>query len=286
MIDTQPVAAPPGGDPPAMALAAHQSRPVARGALLVVGALTAVLLAMAAGLQAVAATSGRVYRDERVTLPAAVTTLEVDTSSGDVVLTGTSARQGVVDAQLSGTVRTPSLHVQIAGDTARLSADCGAFVLLTCDATMRVTVPAGVSVRARSSSGDITATGLTSSFDLGTSSGDITASGGAGSARLSTSSGDVHATALGAATVDARTSSGSVTVGLTVVPEKVSAHSSSGDVRITVPDGPTAYRVSASTSSGDSSVRVRTDPTSPRRISASTSSGNVIVAYQPATGSS
>jgi hypothetical protein len=244
--------------------------------------MLAIGLAALAGSQTLNLTTGWEQRDQHVVLPAAVTRLEVYTSNGDVVLTGAGSGPSVVDAHLSSIVHPPRLRVDIAGGTAKLHADCGWNFLLSCGATLRIRVPVGVGVVARSSSGDIRATGMSGSFDLGTSSGDITSSGGTGTARMSTSSGDVRATGLGATSVNAHSSSGDVSLRLTVVPDDVTASTSSGDVRVEVPDGPASYLVSAHSSSGDRTIDVRTDPTATRRITARTSSGDVRVGYAPA----
>lgn len=265
-----------GGEPPA---AGHRG---ARGALLVLGAVLAVGLAVLAGLQALDQTTGRDKHDEHAVLPATVTRLELSASDGNLVLTGAGGGPAVVDAHLSSTVHAPHLRVDVSGATAKVSTDCGWNFLLSCDATLRVTVPPGVAVVAHSSSGDIHATGLRGPFDLDTSSGDVVSSGGTGTARLSTSSGDVRATGLGATSVNAHSSSGDVSLQFTTVPADVTASTSSGDVRVTVPDGPTSYLVSVHTSSGDSTVGVRTDPTAARRITARTSSGDVSVRYPKA----
>jgi hypothetical protein len=269
-------------DRPATAVAPGGGRPGARRVVLAVGAVLAVGLAALAGTQALNGTTGREMRDQRVVLPSSVTRLEVTISSGDLVLTAAGGGPAVADAHLSGVVRPPRLRVDLAGGTARLRADCGWNFLLSCGATLRLRVPAGVAVQARTSSGDIHATGLSGSFDLHTSSGDVTATGGSGQARLSTSSGDIHAAGLTATSVTTHSSSGDVTVRLAAEPDDVTASSSSGDVRITVPDETGPYLVSVHTSSGDRRIEVSTDPRATRKITARTGSGDVSVAYSPA----
>gem|GEM_PF-1397579 len=263
-----------GGQPPA-----GDPRGGARVAVLVIGALLAVTLAVAAGIQSVNLTTGQERRDEHVALPASVDRLEVRTSSGDLTFTGTAGDEAVVDARLSGTVHPPRLKVEIDGHTARVHADCEWQIMLSCEATLRLAVPAGVTVVGRSSSGDVQASGLTGPVDLRTSSGNVSADDCSGEARLSTSSGNVRATRLGSVTVSAHTSSGNVTLDMAVAPQKVDASSSSGNVRVTVPLGSATYDATAHTSSGSDSVRVATDPRSPRRIDARSSSGDVSIRY-------
>lgn len=270
----------PGGDQPptARSAAGHSG---ARLALLVLGTVLALGFGAFAGSQAMNWTTGRDKVDQHAVLPASVTRLEVNTSDGNVILTGVGSGPAVVDAHLTSTIRAPRLNVDVSGATAKVSAHCGWNFTLSCGATLRITVPAGVTVVARLSSGDVRATDLRGPVDLATSSGNIITSGGTGTARLSTSSGDVRATGLAATSVYAHSSSGDVSLRLTTIPDDVTATTSSGDVRVAVPDGPSPYLVSVHTSSGDRTVGVRTDPTARRRITARTSSGNASVVYAP-----
>ncbi|WP_232303548.1 DUF4097 family beta strand repeat-containing protein [Pseudofrankia sp. DC12] len=268
-----------GGGPAAVRSAAGYRG--ARGVLLVLGTVLALGLTALAGSQALNWTTGRDKHDQHAVLPASITRLEVSTSSGNVILTGTDGGPAVVDAHLTSTIHAPSLRLDVSGGTAKVSARCGRTFTLSCGATLRITVPAGLTVVAHSSSGDIRATGLRGSLDLGTSSGNVIISGGSGTARLSTSSGDVRAAGLAATSVYAHSSSGNVSLRLTVVPDDVTATSSSGDVRVAVPDTQLPYLVTAHSSSGDRTIGVRTDPTAPRQITVRTSSGNVSVVYGP-----
>ena len=58
-------------------------------------------------------------------------------------------------------------------------------------------------------------------------------------------------------------------------PRSVRATSRDGSVQLTLPDDRTAYHVTVSTKDGSSDVTVPTDSTAPRRITASTSDGDV-----------
>jgi hypothetical protein len=267
------------GNEPSAVLAGGGGPPATRFALLALGAILAVGLAAFAGSQTLSWTTGQERHDQRVVLPASVNRLEVHVSSGNLSLTGAGSGPAVVDAHLSGTVHPPKLTVQIVGGTAKVTAHCGWHYLLRCGADLRLTVPPNVTSVARTSSGDIRAADLRGPMDLASSSGDIVTSGGTGPARLSTGSGDVRASGLRATSVSAHSSSGDVSLRLAVVPDTVSATTSSGDARITVPNDPTAYLVAAHASSGDERVRVHTDPTSQHRITVRSGSGDVSVGY-------
>jgi len=76
--------------------------------------------------------------------------------------------------------------------------------------------------------------------------------------------------------IEARTSSGDVRVeAVRTPPDSLTATSSSSDIRVVVPDE--VYRVDAHTSSGNVDLSLRQDPDSPHRIEARTSSGDVVV---------
>jgi hypothetical protein len=145
--------------------------------------------------------------------------LEVKTSSGDVRIEG--------GATLAGPIRvnTSSGDVTVTGGVGELIAD--------------------------TSSGDVRVSGTElASLEADTSSGDVTLSGGAGRAVVDTSSGDVHLEKMtGAVSVD--TSSGDVWTIWTSLPaaSKVHVRTSSGDVRLRLPEG-TALSGEITTSSG------------------------------------
>jgi DUF4097 and DUF4098 domain-containing protein YvlB len=133
--------------------------------------------------------------------------LEVRTSSGDVRIEGS--------AMLAGPVRvhTSSGDVTVTGGVHELIAD--------------------------TSSGDVRVSGpALAAFEADTSSGDVTLTGGAAKAVVDTSSGDLRMEKLGG-DVAAETSSGDVGASWEQLPagSKVRVRTSSGDVRLRVPDG-------------------------------------------------
>lgn len=143
-----------------------------------------------------------------------------------------------------------------------------------CSIDYELTVPVGVSVKVRTSSGDVDVQGVASA-DLKTTSGDMNVSGIAGALTTSASSGDLTATGLGGSDVSATASSGTIRLAFVKPPQRVTAKASSGDVTVQVPGGP--YATDIHTSSGDQHVTVPTDPSAGARIQAKTSSGDVTV---------
>jgi DUF4097 and DUF4098 domain-containing protein YvlB len=112
-------------------------------------------------------------------------------------------------------------------------------------------------------------------LDLRTEVGDVTVAKAAGPVRVRTSTGDVSATGLGSGRVSAVTAVGDVLVDALTAPETVEARADVGDVTVRVPDG--TYDVDASAGVGDVRVGVRTAVASPRRITAGTGVGDVDV---------
>jgi phage baseplate assembly protein gpV len=154
----------------------------------------------------------------RLTIPPTCR-LEVHTGSGDVTIEG--------DAAVSGPVRIGTAS----GD---------------------VTVRGGVhEMVVRTASGDVRVSGaMLAGFEADTASGDVTLRSGSARTLVESSSGDVRLERLtGGLSVD--TSSGDVAASWDALPagERVRVHTSSGDVRLRLPEG-TALSGEASTSSG------------------------------------
>ncbi|HET6986363.1 MAG TPA: DUF4097 family beta strand repeat-containing protein [Kribbella sp.] len=157
-------------------------------------------------------------------------------------------------------------------------AGCG-FLSFGCKTSYILTVPKDVQVTLKSSSGDVTVSGLTEGADLKSSSGSIDVHDVGGSLRLESSSGDLEAQGLTASTVSTESSSGSVDLDFAVAPQSVDSKASSGDVSIRIPSGTESYKLETDTSSGDKSTNVKIDPTATRTITAKTSSGDVTIEY-------
>jgi DUF4097 and DUF4098 domain-containing protein YvlB len=270
-----------------------------RAVALVVGGVLALLFTVCAGMSLAGWSVGTVHRSEHHVLRGDVKEVRIDGSSGDVTLVPTTGRDVVVDSRAEGTLWLPKMETRIEGDHVSVRGDCHVVVFGKCGATFVVRVPAGVAVRAKTSSGDVRASGLSGPVNLQVSSGDIdldALSGGTtahvssgditarrlgGPLVLETSSGDVTALELLGQIVDAHASSGDVDVDVATVPRRVSASSSSGDVTIAVPRGRhEAYDTVITTSSGDRTEGVNSDPTAGRSLRAVTSSGDVAIRYR------
>ena len=250
-----------------------------RFAALAVGALLALGGTMIGGFQIVEWTSGRVEHVDHRVFPEGVERIRAHVGNGDIQLTGTAGAEVEVEARLGGRISVPELRAKQADGLLDVWIACGG-PFWSCSADIEIRVPSGVPVEVRTSAGDIKALDLESPARLRSGAGDIRVEGASGGElTMSTAAGDVRATDIGAPLVDADSASGDVLVELSAMPDDVDASSSSGDVRITVPDDGAAYNADVRTGSGDTRVGVRTDPLSPHRLRASTGSGDVSIGY-------
>ncbi|MDJ0368375.1 DUF4097 family beta strand repeat-containing protein [Streptomyces sp. H10-C2] len=208
--------------------------------------------------------------DAKATGP--VSAVEVGTSSGDVHI-----RPGPGDGvTIHRTVhyhgdRKPTPGQKVENGRLTFSDGCD-----SCTIDYELTVPAGVTVKVSTSSGDVNVQGVASA-DLKTHSGDMAVSGIAGALTTEASSGDLTAIGLSGSDVSAKASSGNIRLTFVKPPQKVTTRASSGDVTVQVPGGP--YATDVHTSSGDRRVTVPTDPSATARIQADTSSGDVTVSH-------
>jgi hypothetical protein len=237
-----------------------------------------------------------IQRTERSTRSwAEVGAIDVDAGSGDVEVVAASRDDVQVEQFVRRTWRAPRTEAGVSDGVLRLRARCPiVFGFGNCSVDYRIQAPAGTSVRVRDSSGDLTVAGIHDAVDVRTgsgnvhvrevvgrvsaqtSSGDVTLTRTEGDVFARTSSGNVTGDQLASRHVEARTSSGEVRVQVVgTAPDTLTATSSSGDVRVVVPDE--VYQVDAHTSSGNVDLSLRQDPASPRRIEARTSSGDVVV---------
>ncbi|WP_030303533.1 DUF4097 family beta strand repeat-containing protein [Streptomyces katrae] len=141
----------------------------------------------------------------------------------------------------------------------------------SCFVDYRLEVPASATVRLESSSGRIAVTGV-SAADLSSSSGEVTADGITGPLKVRTSSGSITATALTGPTAELHTSSGDARVAFAKPPASVTAKTSSGDVMLTVPQAP--YEIRTVTTSGHQDT-LPTTSNAPSRLSIHTTSGDI-----------
>jgi hypothetical protein len=252
-----------------------RTRPRGPNAWLVLGGIFTVIVIVAGGLS-VAGWLG--YRTEVQTqvYRQAVTSIDIEVDTGDLTLAPGDAGTVAVTRRLFWSYSKPTIDEQWDGQTLRVTGDCRGWFWLGpgCGVDYTVAVPEGVSVLARTSTGDISVSNIRGVLRLSTSTGDIRVSGAAAALELRTSTGDITATTTGAAPVDASTSTGDIDLRLGASSPDVMARTSTGDIQITVP-GDVAYRVQADTSTGDVRVSVSQDDRSTYAIRARASTGDI-----------
>jgi hypothetical protein len=208
-----------------------------------------------------------------------ITAIDVRTNVGAIVVVGGDQDTIEIRRRASYTFAEPKFDETITNGRLTLDAHCSRTALGPCDVGYSITVPKGMSVRARSGGGTIGVRDVDGAVDIHSSAGGVHAERIGGALRISSSAGSVGASELRCPTVDASTSAGSVRVSFLVAPDSVRAQSGAGSVTVNVPEDATTYHVEADTSAGSTRVRVRTDPTSPRSIVATSSAGSVTVDY-------
>lgn len=220
-----------------------------------VGALTAIGFA----------TRDSATRDLVTETPAAA--VSVENECGPITLRQGPAGAVSTRATLRYSRSAPEVTSTLEDGVVVVKVECAPFTAFGFGSTASLTVevPPNGTVEARSSAGSVTAERLSSDLTLHSSAGSVSAA-------------DVTSKV-----VAADSSAGSVTLAWagTADPTTITAHSSAGSVRVSIPDvAGVSYQVEADSSAGSVSVDVRTDPQSDRTIRATSSAGSVRVEYR------
>jgi Putative adhesin len=269
-----------------------------KAAAVATGVLVAVALA-GCGL------TFKEFSDDRTEEAAGITEVRFEGGSGNLTVRRDEGRQIQIHRKVRYTGEKPGATDRRDGSALVVSTRCGS----NCSVDYTITVPAGMNVNGHNGSGDVNLTGVAAvALDVGsgnvtihdasgpvatrTGSGDIeladvtgnvTANTGSGNMKLTritgeviaaTSSGDVNGSELNGTKTSARTGSGNVTLTLGK-PQGVFAETSSGDIRLKVPDA--SYKVVTAASSGNVSVHIPTDPAGTYLLDLHTGSGDISV---------
>jgi hypothetical protein len=210
------------------------------------------------------------------TFPGPIDQIVVRSDRGDVELVPARGRSVRVRETRHYLLKQPTLERDVANGTLTLVARCeGAIV--TCVSDLRVSVPAGATVRLDADSGDVDARGIdVGDARLRSDSGDLRLEliGRQQRVRARTDSGDIDVRARDARLIDGQTDSGDVVVAASARPRRIRAVTDSGDVRIVVPAG--AYATTPKTDSGNVTVDgISRNDRAPSAIEARTDSGDV-----------
>jgi len=143
-----------------------------------------------------------------------------------------------------------------------------------CWVDYTVVVPEGVRVLGESSSGDVEVRGA-AAVDVRSASGSVTVREVGGPVRVAASSGSVELVDTGD-TVAVEADSGDITIRAAKA-AGVAAHASSGSIQVTVPRG--AYRVSARSDSGEVDNRVGDDLGAANHLDLDANSGDITIGF-------
>ena len=213
-----------------------------RALVLCVG-IPAMLAAIGASALSEVALAGQGTFPVRLDLPARGRAVHISIDSGDLrVGPAPGSRLRITGTAHYSLIRSTVTSL-VSPTLVSVASRCH-FVAGICSFGLQVALPAGAVVHLSDGSGDITATGLTSTR--------VTASG----------------------------NSGDVTLIFSAVPDLVRVSDQFGDVTLVLPSGRTTYRVNAQAPLGMTSTRVPTSPSSPHVINVNDSSGNVVIRTQ------
>jgi hypothetical protein len=241
---------------------------------LIVVVLVLLLLVAVGGMAALA-----LRRTERETteLPGPIDRIDVRLPAGRLVVSGIAARIGgglVVERRAGWVFNRPSITEEVENRTLRIVVRSRSLVgRSSVDYT--IAAPAGIEVRAVTGAGGIEVDGVDGMVDLGTGAGEIRLSALGGPVRLDTGAGRIKGVGLAGPEVEASTSSGTIDLTFTAMPERVDASTSAGSILLSVPGGP--YRVDARTGAGRTEIGVPTSPDSSHTIRARSSAGSVTI---------
>ncbi|MFD5521079.1 DUF4097 family beta strand repeat-containing protein [Streptomyces sp. NPDC127066] len=244
-------------------------------------ALTALALALVAGVSACGASAGDDKEPETRSfgLHGRTLTVDSDDSALDLVVSESAGAGEVrVTRWFQGHVALggdPEVTWAMeGGDRLVLRMKCSG-VVADCSARHRIVVPRGVAVKVEDGDGRVSAKGFEEALSIRTADGSVRVSDSSGALDLRSGDGSIHAGGVDARSVRARTDDGSVQLELGTVPDLVDSRSGDGSVSIVLPRA--AYRVTAGSDDGSVHVDVPRDGSSSHRVSAHTDDGKITV---------
>jgi hypothetical protein len=241
------------------------------------------------------ATFGQASYRVSLRIPVHGPSVTVSVDSGQVGISGGAPGVVRVHGQVHYALVRPGISWQRTPSGISLQSRCHS-VTGPCSFDYQVAMPAGAAADVTDGSGDLAARGLHGPVTLHTDSGQISATALTGDVLISNQSGDVTAAGLSGRNVVIRAGSGNIAAtgltgpGVTVtnqsgdvtlifasVPSRVRVTCDSGDIKLVLPPGNTAYHLEARTSSGTTDLRVPKDTSSPHVVTVTDQSGDISV---------
>lgn len=208
-----------------------------------------------------------------------VSMIDIDNSTGSVVVTGSETDEITIVARVSDGLRATGNSYRVVDDRLEVRGTCPLFGSMWCSVDYRIEVPADVDLDIDVDDDRVEVVDMRGALTIDNDNGSIRIRGAGGPLRATTDNGSIDATGIRSATVFADSDNGSIEIAMAIPPERLDASTDNGSVEVVLPDTPDVYAVVTTTDNGDIRNDVRTDPTSPRAITLSSDNGNVTVRY-------
>jgi hypothetical protein len=208
-----------------------------------------------------------------------VSMIDIDNSTGRVVVTGTDTDEITIVARVSDGLRDAENSYRIVDGRLEIRGTCPLFGSMWCSVDYRIEIPADVALDIDVDDERVEVVDMRGAITVDNDNGSIRIRGAEGALALDADNGRIEATGIRSSTVSADSDNGSVEIVMAVPPDTLDARSDNGSVTVVLPDTPDAYAVDASTDNGNVRNDVRHDPTSSRTITVSSDNGNVTVRY-------
>lgn len=184
--------------------------------------------------------------------------LVVNATSADIrVVEGSSDAVRVTSRVTSG-IRKTDYQIGRRGDELKIISSCQSLISPGCGVSVTLEVPKGLPIVVNTTSGNVSADGI--------SKGVLT---------VRSSSGDLSGGKLGVDEFSAETNSGDIKATFADQPFAFKAISDSGDIDATLPAGKRTYNVLAKSKSGDVSTKIASDPKGVGFVVATSNSGDI-----------
>jgi hypothetical protein len=218
------------------------------------------------------------YKTETTAFTEPIRQLRVVNTDGEIVIRAADTGSGAsVISRSDNSFRKARHTEQVSGGVLTVDGSCAGGLTISdrCRVDFEITVPTGTVVNARTSTGDLSVLGTGSAVTASTATGDLTVSGPGSPVRLTTNVGDVIGEDLAGGDVTGRSNTGNVRFDFTRAPDRLTATTQVGDVRISVPDDATKYQVATDIDVGDRYINVPTDSGSGHVARLSTNTGDI-----------
>ena len=212
--------------------------------------------------------------NETTQIDEAVTALQADIDSCNLVVVPTQESTATVEVDVSYWFEEPDISIEIEGDTLLIDLQC--YAPCECDGAITAKVPAETAIDTDIGSGNIRIENIEGDVTASSGSGNVTIKNSTGALELDSGSGNINASNISSELIDVHAGSGNITVDCSDKPYDVKADAGSGNVKVSVPKG--EYDVAVDSGSGKEKIQnLVNNPSAERTIRAETGSGNVTV---------